>query len=360
MKISTVFIIYILTGLLLKPQLCIASASEGIKLCLEIVGPSLFPFFVCSKILIKNGFAERMGKALSFIMRPVFNVPGCGAFAFVTGLLSGCPAGAGTVVDLYEKNMCTHNEAQRMLCFCNNSGPLFIIGSVAVGMLGFAEVGATLYISHIVSAVVVGVVMSNYKRGETVKNIYCTLSDKSTDVVGQSMRESVFLTGYVCGFVIFFAVVAGIVKESGIITAIAQHTPFADAVEGLLLGMLEMTNGISHLSNGRISISVLCAISFVIGFGGLSVALQVYGIVRKHNFSMVIFSFAKLLQGITCALVTFLIVSYRNMTLPVFAESGQWSFLNSWANSIKIFCIFGITILFLSIILRVCRIVRRA
>lgn len=358
MKFSTAFIIYILIGLLLKPQLCIASATEGIRICLEVVVPSLFPFFVCSKMLIKNGFAERAGKAFGFLMRPVFNVPGCGAFALVTGLLSGCPAGAGTVVDLYEKNMCTKAEAERMLCFCNNSGPLFIIGSVAVGMLGFGEIGVTLYVSHIISALVVGVVMSNYKRKEIVKKLCGYVGSKNIDVVGQSMKESVYLTGYVCGFVIFFAVVTGIIKESGIINAVAGRTPCADAVEGLLLGMVEMTNGIAHLANGKLTVSVLCAISFVVGFGGLSVVLQVYGIVKKHNFSMPIFCMAKLLQGIVSVFVTFLIVNCRSLTLPVFAESGQWGFLNSWANSIKIFCVFGITIFFLSIILRVCRIVR--
>ena len=245
-----------------------------------------------------------------------------------------------------------------MLCFCNNSGPLFIIGSVAVAMLGFGEIGATLYVSHVISALVVGVVMSNYKRQETVKNLYSYVGSKNIDVVGQSMKESVYLTGYVCGFVIFFAVVTGIIKESGIINAVAGRTPCADAVEGLLLGMVEMTNGIAHLANGRLSVSVLCAISFVVGFGGLSVVLQVYGIVKKHNFSMPIFCVAKLLQGVVSAFVTFLIVNFSTLTLPVFAEGSRWSFLNSWANSIKIFYVFGITILFLSIIYRVCRIVR--
>lgn len=358
MKISTAFVIYILAGLLLKPQLCIASATEGIKLCLEVVVPSLFPFFVCSKMLVKNGFAERMGKSIGPVMRHIFNVPGCGGFAFVTGLLSGCPAGAATVVDMYEKNMCTREEAQRMLCFCNNSGPLFIIGAVAVGMLGVGGLGGILYVSHIVSAVVVGIVVSAFKRTEIVERP-CAPVNKTSDVVGEAMSESVALTGYVCGFVIFFAVVTGIVRESGIINAVAQRADCYAPVEGILLGMLEMTNGISCLSKGSISLSVLCATSFVVGFGGLSVILQVYGIVKKHNLSVLMFSAAKLLQGVVSAFVTFLIVSWRNITLPVFAESGQWSVFVSWANSIKLLCVFGIIIFILSIIYRVCNFVRR-
>ncbi len=359
MKISTALVIYIILGLILKPQLCMLSATEGIELCVKTIIPSLFPFFVCSKILVKNGFAERLGKTFGFLMRPVFNVPGCGAFAFVTGLLSGCPAGASTVVDLYEKNMCTRAEAQRMLCFCNNSGPLFILGSVAVGMLGFGEIGVTLYVSHVLSAIAVGFVMSNYKRSETVERLCCPSANKSCDIVGESMREAVLLTGYVCGFVIFFAVVTGIVKESGIVNAIAQRTSFADTAGGILLGMLEMTNGISHIAKCHISLSSLCAISFVIGFGGFSVILQVYGIVKRYNLSIMLFSVVKLMQGVLSAFVTFLIVSFCSIHLPVFAESGEWNSFISWANSIKLFCIFGIIILFLSIINRVCGFVRR-
>ena len=63
-------------------------------------------------------------------MRPLFNVPGEGAFAFLMGLISGYPVGAKIVTDLKDNNLCTTEEAERMLCFTNNSGPLFIIGTV--------------------------------------------------------------------------------------------------------------------------------------------------------------------------------------------------------------------------------------
>lgn len=63
-------------------------------------------------------------------MRPIFNVPGESAYAFVLGLISGYPMGAKIVTDLRNNNNCTKDEGERMLCFTNNSGPLFIIGTV--------------------------------------------------------------------------------------------------------------------------------------------------------------------------------------------------------------------------------------
>ena len=359
MKISTVITIYILLGLVLMPSLCMGAAANGLALCISVVVPSLLPFFICSKILVKNGFAEKLSRPLHFLMRPLFNVPGCGAFAFVIGILSGCPVGARIVTDIYEKSMCTRTEAQRMLCFCNNSGPLFVIGSVAIGMLGFKEVGTILYVSHIVSAVVVGLVMANYRRREVILTLPEMKSKKSANVLSEAMSESVSLTGYVCAFVIFFAVAIEILKQSGMIDIITHRFNNKNIIAGILYGMCEMTNGIYSLSTLRITTPLLCAISFVLGFGGLSVILQVYGIIKKHNLSIIIFSASKFLQGIISALITYGMLSFSKKTLPTFAVREDFDVLILWAFSINILAIFGIIILFMSILYIVCKFLRR-
>lgn len=350
MKISAALTLYVFLGLVLLPTQCIASASEGLELCIEVIIPSLLPFFICSKILLKNGFAESVSKPFGILMRPVFNVPACGAFAFLIGILSGCPVGAKTVTDMYEQSACTKAETQRMLCFCNNSGPLFIIGAVATGMLGFEEVGVTLYLSHVLSAVIVGVVVSFYKRKEVINKRVDVVSRTPSNLLGDSVSESVSLTGYVCGFVIFFAVVLEIIKQSGVVLLVSQYFENKRLVSGILYGMCEMTNGISSLSSLNVGVGQLSAISFVLGFGGISVMLQVYGIVKKYNFSFGLFVCAKLLQGIVSALITGLMVGYTNFDLPVFAEKTDYGVLNSLAFSINIFAIFGIILFMLSIL----------
>ena len=359
MKISTLLILYILIGLVLMPQVCMGAAVDGINLCIGVVVPSLFPFFICSKFLVKNGFAQSASNPFRFIMRPVFNVPGCGVFAFVMGMVSGCPVGAKTVVDMYSKNMCTKAEAQRMLCFCNNSGPLFIMGAVAVGMLGFEDVGVVLYASHIASAVLIGMVMKYYKWGEVVKkSFYCNV-DKHADALSASVSESVYLTGYVCGYVVFFAVVIEILKQSGFVDIICRGLDNKNIISGMLYGICEMTNGISALSNFKITSPLLSAVSFVLGFGGLSVILQVYGIVKKYNLSIFVFSIAKLGQGIISAIITYILLSYYNIPLPVFADKTDMGFLNYWAYYINILSVFGIIICIVSILFVVCKILRR-
>ena len=63
-------------------------------------------------------------------MRPIFNVPGEGAFPLIMGIISGYPVGAKIVTNFRKNNICTKEEAERLITFTNNSGPLFIIGTV--------------------------------------------------------------------------------------------------------------------------------------------------------------------------------------------------------------------------------------
>lgn len=77
--------------LIIFSHTAVESASKGINLWLNIVFPSLFPFFVASEILYRTGFIKSLGILLEPIMRPLFNVPGCGSFALAMGITSGYP-----------------------------------------------------------------------------------------------------------------------------------------------------------------------------------------------------------------------------------------------------------------------------
>lgn len=46
------------------------------------------------------------------------------------GIISGYPVGAKIVTEFRKNGECTKAEAERLLAFTNNSGPLFIIGTV--------------------------------------------------------------------------------------------------------------------------------------------------------------------------------------------------------------------------------------
>ncbi len=61
-------------------------------------------------------------------MAPLFRAGGACSSALALGFVGGYPVGARTAIALYENGQCSKTEAERLLAFCNNSGPAFILG----------------------------------------------------------------------------------------------------------------------------------------------------------------------------------------------------------------------------------------
>ena len=135
-------------ALMLYPQPSMEAAKSGLALCYNVIIPSLFPFFVLSSLVVELGLAGYLGRLLEGLMRPLFHVSGACASAFALGFIGGYPVGAKTAISLYENGMCTKTEAERLLAFCNNSGPAFILGVVGAGVFASSRVGVLLYLAH--------------------------------------------------------------------------------------------------------------------------------------------------------------------------------------------------------------------
>lgn len=99
----------------------LTATKEGLLLWSSSVVPALFPFFVATELLSHTKIISFLGKKLEFLMRPIFNVPGEGSFAFIMGIISGYPIGAKIVTELRQDGICSKEESERLLAFTNNS-----------------------------------------------------------------------------------------------------------------------------------------------------------------------------------------------------------------------------------------------
>ena len=108
----------------------ILSVKSGLNIFINSIIPSLLPFFVATELLSYTNIIHIIGNLLNKFMKPIFNLPGEGAYAFLIGIISGYPIGAKIVVNLRKEGLCSKSEGERMLALCNNSGPLFIIGTI--------------------------------------------------------------------------------------------------------------------------------------------------------------------------------------------------------------------------------------
>jgi sporulation integral membrane protein YlbJ len=312
--------------LMIFSKTAISSAKKGIDLWLNIVFPSLFPFFVASYLLNSSGFIRAVGILFEPIMWPLFKIPGCGSFALALGITSGYPMGAVITTGLREQNLITKNEAERLLAFTNNSGPLFIVGSVATGMLKNSILGYYLLGCHIIASLTVGILLGLFRRKKTnnkvskiplmkkfKKELYFSFKPGSDlgILFGDAVKNSLITVLSIGGFIILFSVIINLLIEVGIIQYIslfisALLSPLKvdiNIISSVVSGFFEITSGVSMASKSNLILSArqLSAISFIIGWAGLSVHFQVISIVSKTDISIKLYLIGKLLHGIFAA-----------------------------------------------------------
>lgn len=124
-----IFMSFILCLLLFSAS-NISATKHGLNLWVNSVVPSLFPFLVATELLSYTNAVNIIGRKLDKFMKPIFNMSGAAAYPLVLGFISGYPIGAKTVCQIYSSGLCSKKEAEILLAYTNNSGPLFIIGTV--------------------------------------------------------------------------------------------------------------------------------------------------------------------------------------------------------------------------------------
>jgi len=316
--------------LLYKPESVIESGQKALELCFNIIIPSLFPFFVISRLILSTGVIHTISRLFKPIMRPLFNLPGSAAFPLIAGWFSGYPAGAKYTVDLYEKGMLSQSESERLLAFCNNSGPLFIVGAVGTGYFHSPRLGLVLLASHLFASITIGIASGiiSRKKDAADKGIMFEPAVKQTEINGHILTDAVINSTTVllqiCGTIFFFAVAVQALDAVGVFAFISKLAALVtgvsnasfDIIKIFLAGSLEITYGLFLLSSAE-SIPVMLKVllsSLFCGFGGFSVHTQVTGLCPS-GFKFRNYYFGKIIHGVLASVFTGLFLI--NQTIPV-------------------------------------------
>ena len=328
--IWTVALLTSIAALILAPQESMAGASNGLALCGNVIIPSLFPFLILSALAVELGFASRLGKLLEPVMRPLFRVNGSCACALVLGFIGGYPVGARTAINLYENKLCSRTEAQRLLAFCNNSGPAFIFGVVGAGIFSDSRAGLLLYLIHALASLCVGLVFRFYGRenGSALRASSPSIRTvRFSSAFTGSVTSALQSTLGICAFVVFFSVVISLLTRFGILSSFASGLSALLAPLGmtkewahrLLTGVLELSSGVWSLSgagswNGKLSMA-----AFMLGWAGLSVHCQVLSFLTESGLSMGTYLGGKALHAVFSAALTALTLRLFPLSQPVSA-----------------------------------------
>lgn len=316
--------------LLLFSKSNLPAIKSGLSLWANSVVPSLFPFFVATELLMHTGIVYQLGNLLNRYMKPLFNIRGEGAFAFIMGIISGYPVGAKIAANFRKNGILTKEECERLLSFTNNSGPLFIIGTVGILMFRNTSIGIMLFITHLLASISVGIIFRFWKTKEAStleinsNSSYKTTTKRVTfsnlgEVLAESITSSISTIFLIGGFVVIFSSVISILKASGALNILSSlFSPLFYAlnidtsfIAPLFSGFLEITNGINTISSiacKKLSINIIFT-AFLLGFGGISVLLQVLSITSKTDLSIKPYLYGKLLHGILAAFYTYIFIN---------------------------------------------------
>ncbi len=341
-------VLVLAASMVLFPEPSFRAAERGLKVWWDVVLPALLPFFIAAELLMGLGVVHFMAVLCQPIMRPLFNVPGAGSFTMAMGIASGYPLGAALSARLKDEGLANKTEAERLMCFCNTSDPLFMTGAVAVGMFRRADLAIVITTAHYLSALLVGFLMRFWKMKDEktppvesegsfiLVRAYRAMRDAQREkkkpfgeLLGNSVTRSINTLLSILGFIVLFSVIFELLRIAGVTAAISNGISrlVPDSIipkalhEPLVSGFFEITIGTTMASEAEAPlVARVAAASAIIAWSGLSVLAQVAAVTQPSGLSVAPYAFARFFQGIMAAVFTVLLMKpgETRWSLPAF------------------------------------------
>lgn len=300
----------IFAALLIFPKAAAEAVKAGLVVCAQMIIPSLFPFFIAANLLNELGASKLMSNALAPLGARL-GMSGHGVSAFIIGVTGGYPLGAAYIAQLRAQGLIGRDDASRLIVFCNNSGPAFIIGAAGVGVFGSAPVGFFLYAVHILAALIFGVIICPKAPCDICydEDIFSPVS-LSAAFTASVKRAADSMIG-VCSFVVAFSAINGVLDAMDITRSIAGELSYMLGAElswckALLSGILELGNGIGSMTGLAISPINLALAAFILSWGGLSVHFQTFSMIAGTDIKTARYMIGRFLTALIAAALALL------------------------------------------------------
>ncbi len=228
-------------------------------------------------------------------------------------MVGGYPAGGAAVGDLLRSGQISREEARRMLRFCVNGGPGFIISAVGAGLMGSVPFGVMMFAAHLTASLLLGII--GVPHGARKRDRRAMVSAAPRTPLSTALVESV--TGacetmvYMCGFVLLF----------GAVTAVVSTVTDNRALLTLLACVLEVSTGCAAASS--LGSAAPLFLGFAVGFGGLSVHCQIASSLRGLGVPDASFLLSRLAHGSLTAVLTVLLLRWIPLSHPVWNALGK-------------------------------------
>ena len=298
--IFSILIFIIITCIIISPAKFISASMNGISAWTFNVLPSVLPFMILTRIIIDLGSFENALSIINSPFKKIYKTKSNSGYIFLMSILSGYPVGSKMIADLYENGTISQEEAFKMSSFCSNSGPMFIVGSVGVGMLFNPLAGYIILASHIFSALINGLLYRNLRTSnenylKELKTERNKVEFSFSDIILSAVQSILSVGAIIC---LFFIIIECLNPVFSL---------FPQPISSFFEGLIEITKGCLDLSNYKNLLICLPLCSFIITFGGLSTIFQSITILKKVKMPIWLFTLEKLTQAIISTFITFIL-----------------------------------------------------
>ncbi len=305
------FFLFIVAFLLLMyPQAAFNGVTKGIDICLETVIPSLFPFLVISAVTYDLGIFSFFSSKAERLMRFIFNLPSVAFPVILMSLLGGFPVGATLIEKSYDSGLISRTQAQRMLLFCVNPGPAFVVSTIGYAVIGSAQTGWIIYISVTLSSLIIGI-LSRFLFEEN-EDVPLNCSEKTiitTSVLSKTLNNVSKNMLNICVWVVVFSCLG----------SLAEILP-------VKRGALISFRMISEVTSGAITACenfTVPVVAAVISFAGLCVHFQIMPCIIKVRLKYKYFISVRILGAALSCVLTLLLLEVFPQYSQVFSMGAK-------------------------------------
>lgn len=290
----TMLSLYLTVLLLMYPPLSLEYASAGLRLWLTKMVPVLLPFMILSGIMIRMDLTENFVRLVHPLLHLLYGTSKNGSYTIIMGFLCGFPMGARIVGELYGSGRLSKEESARLLCFCNNIGPIYFLSYVA----------PTLDIRHplIPFLIMYGIPLlygiALMRIVPIKRRTASALSDLKEDGRPDRMTLPAAIDASVVSGLIGIARLGGYMIFFNLLNI--AFVPFRHTDAALLKiyrCVLEITSGIDY--SGQ---SLFYPILILLPFGGLSCIAQTYSMICHTDLPLKPYVLHKVIQTLLTAL----------------------------------------------------------
>jgi len=290
------------------------SCISALHLCGSTIVPSLFPFFVLSGFLAKLGLPQILGSVTAPLASRLYGISPAGASALIMGFVGGYPAGAAYIAQMEKEGMIDSDEGERLIGFCNNSGPAFIVGVMGSTVFGSVRIGLELYAVHIFSALLTGLLFRQKPRHWN--KLPHRLDETNTaEALVYCVKQAVSSIINVCGFVLCFYMLIALLDSFGLVSlccrllsALCGLEP--ELIRAALSGALELGSGAAAMQGIKATPISLALAAAMLSFGGLSVHFQTKAVLAESKIKGTLHLTGRLSSAVIAFIIMYLLSTF--------------------------------------------------